>query len=78
MNSDNQERMNGTVGTFPLSMLIMVYTIYLLTTYINWTINDIMRLLLDNLVETLMVVTSLGYLLLALRKAKKHLASCIP
>ena len=70
--------MGGTVGTFPLSLLIMLYTIYLLTMHINWTINDMVRLLLDNLVETLMVVTSIGYVLLAVRKAKKHLASCIP
>ena len=66
-NSNIHVRMNGTVGTF------------LLTTYINWTIYDMLRLLIDiNLVETLTVLTSIGYLLLAVRKAKKHLASCIP
>ena len=70
--------MGGTVGTFPLSLLIMMYIIYLLTTYINWTINDMVRLLIDNFVKTLTVLTSIGYFLLAVRKAKKQLASCIP
>ena len=47
-------------------------------TYINWSINNMVKLLMDNMVETLMVATSIGYLLLAVRKAKNHLASCIP
>ena len=62
-----------------LSFLLMVYTIYLLPTYIDWTFTVMTKLVVDNLVDTLVVVTIMGYIFLAIRKAKKHLiGSCIP